>query len=201
MSGPAIRRSSKNKYREKSQRLRIIVTLLIVALVIVSGIAILSWNQKRFLAARVYELDSRLGVISEDLNEARDLIASQEAELRSVRTGRLPGLTPLELNTQVDVDQGYLYKLTFLESGVAENKQLEYHAILRNTGATPVVPRVKIVLFSKKGIQTAAAVIGDSELDTDGSPPTLKPGETRSFMSVLKTDPDAEAAYFLAEVY
>jgi len=128
------------------------------------------------------------------------LIAAQEAELRSLRTGRLPGLTPLELNSQVDVDQGYLHKLTFLESGVAENKQLEYHAILRNTSATPVVPRVKIVLFSKKGIQTAVAVIGDSELDAEGNAPTLKPGETRSYTSVLKTDPDAEAAYFLAEV-
>ncbi len=196
MSGPSIRRTSKKKSHQRIRHYKITLAVLTVVVVVMSGVSVFSWNQKRALKTQVFELNSQLRVANADLNEVRYMVASQEAELRSMRTGLLPGLTPLELDTQVNVDEGYLYKLTFLESGVADQKRLEYHAILRNTGETPVMPQVKVILFDRKGIQTGTILIGDSDLSSDGNASALKPGETRSYMSVLETEPNTESAYF-----
>ena len=203
MSGSSIRRSSKSKGRDKIGRLRLIVAALLIALVFAAGTAILARNQKAALAGRVFTLDSQLRAATSELLEAREMLAAQEAELRSLVSGRLPDLSPLKLNTQIDLNREYLHSLTFMESGVGDAKQLEYLAILKNSGTDTVSPQIKIILFDSKGIQTGATRIGEASSTAPGAPAaptTLEPGETRSYTAVLEKPPEIEYAYFMVEV-
>jgi hypothetical protein len=121
-------------------------------------------------------------------------------ELGALVKQRIPGVQGLEIDRLYDAKQGMVKKISFSESGVGADKKLTYYAVLKNTGSAPAEPKVRILLFDRKGLQTGSAAITREAATTPVEGNQLAPGETRTYSAPVDVIRRDAPRYFLIEV-
>lgn len=196
--GGGSRSQSKTK---KVGQLRFVAAVLVVLLMGTAMVAIYHWNKGDALNTEVLTLSTDLGHAQKELDKARELLRTQDNEISALMSRRIPGLAEMTFDNLVDVNDKYLRKMTFAQSGVGTDKVIEYHAVLENKGAAPVVPDVRIRLFDRMGLQTAVVKLGKEHAGGGVSVAELRPDETRTYSGPIPAERDAESKYFMIEVH
>ena len=192
-----VARHAKSRSRRKQIRnLKIAIGILIVGMIVLAT----GWT---FTRVKFQEEQQRSAAINTKLHKSQRLLGETKARLKDheqklteLVEGRLPGLSTIEYNKLVDINDQYLLNLTFSESGVAESKSLEYHAMLVNTSTRMVLPKVKIFFFDDLGLQVGAVEVKKDHATSDILLAEMEPGETRSYHSPITIERDAVPKYY-----
>ena len=185
---------------KKVNQLRLVATVLVVLLMGMTMVAIYHWTKVDVLATEVLSLSTDLGHAQKELEKARELLRTQDTEIGAMMGRRIPGVAELSFDNLVNVNDKYLRKVTFAQAGVGPNKAIEFHAVMENKGAAPVVPDVRIRLFDRMGLQTAVVKLGKEHAGAAGTVAELRPDETRTYSGSIPAERDAESRYFMIEV-
>jgi hypothetical protein len=192
--------SSSHGRTKKIGQLRLMVALLVV-LVMAAAMTALYYSVKAdALEGEVLSLSTDLSHTREELDETRDLLFQRDSEIGVMLARRIPGLTELSFDTLFSLDNKYMRKLTFSQSGVGQDKAIEFHAVLENKGSDPLLPDVKIVLFDRMGVQVGMVKIAREQSASTAALAELSPEETRAYSGLVPAERDAEPAYFLTQV-
>ncbi len=191
--------ASRSKTR-KIRKLTALVALLLVALVGVSMGWILAWAKLKLLESENLTLDVNLRQTTDQLQSVKARMLERDTALQAMVEKRIPGLAPLKYNKLMEVNDKYVLSVTFAESGVADSKAIEYHALLKNDTENIVAPHVKIFLFDELGVQTGVATLKKGDATGDVDIAELRPGETRSYNAKIDVDRHADPKYFLVQV-
>jgi hypothetical protein len=194
------RRARSRSKTKKIRRLTATIVLLILALVGVSVGWIVSAAKLEQRTTDFLALDAELRNTQKELEETGARLEQQEREIADLVANRLPDLTPLEVNKLVELNDRYLLSITFAESGVGKDKGIEYHAMLQNETSKPILPRVKLYLFDRLGIQVGATSLRNEDSTRTVDLTDLMPGETRSYHADIDIERDSKPDYFIVHV-
>jgi hypothetical protein len=195
--GGGSRSRSKTK---KIGQLRLLATGLVVLVMVAAMVATYHWSRVATLKTEVLSLSTDLGHAQKELEKARELLRTQDNEISAMMSRRIPGLAEMSFDNLVNVNDKYVRKITFAQSGMGPNKVIEFHAVLENKGSAPVVPDVRIRLFDRMGLQTALVKLGKEHASGDAAVAELRPDETRTYSGPIPAERDAESKYFMIEV-
>jgi hypothetical protein len=197
VEGGGSRSQSRTK---KIGELRLMVTGLLILLMVAAMVAIYYWAKVGPLDAEVLSLATDLSHAQKELDKARELLRTQDSEISAMMTRRIPGVAELTFDNLVNVNDKYLRKLTFNQSGVGQNKVVAFHAVLENKGRAPMLPDVRIHLFDRMGLQTGVVKLGKEHAGGDAALAELRPEETRTYSGPIPAERDAESKYFMVEI-
>jgi hypothetical protein len=200
-ASPAI--ASREPRRDRRRQLwvtRLAALAAIVASVILSMMLI---RAEFALDAYIFEggmLASQLKSAQGELEQAKQLIAAQEVELGALVKQRIPGVTRVENDQLYEIDNQYVKKLSFTETGIGADRRLAYYAVLKNSSEVAILPAVTILLFDHKGLQTGMARLTHDAATTPTDHDQLQPGETRAYSAPIDAIRKDAPAYFTVEV-
>jgi hypothetical protein len=123
----------------------------------------------------------------------RSLTLAQEQVAQLVKE-RLPGLRALELDRTIGIGEHHVRDVTFRRLQSPQKVTYEYKMVVENSSSTAVTPAVKVLLFDRLGVQLGRSQLVATEAE---KAPQLRPGEIRTFFSMVELDLDYEPAYFL----
>jgi hypothetical protein len=189
--------------RSRSGKLRNYQILSLLLGVIAVG-AIMAWAvvlaKLDIAETRADELDAELNRASRDLADLRAKLDERERDLVALVENRVPGMDALEYNKLLDVRKEYVLNISFAEAGIEGNKQLEYHAMLRNDTTGVVEPKVTVFLFDQYGLEVGAATLDKEDATQDYALAELRPGETRSYHEPIAVKRGAVPAYYMLHI-
>jgi hypothetical protein len=190
------RRARARSKSQKIRKLQVLVAVLVLALI---GFA-MAWTFNYALVQKkddqLLALDADLRRTKTELEGARSRLKERESEIAELVQGRVPGLRPILYNELLEVGEKYVVNLTFTESGVGEQKQLEFHTMLMNASDQMILPQLKIFLFDEFGVQAGMVELHKSFATGTAVLAELQPGETRSYHATIDVDRNATAKYF-----
>ena len=191
------RRSSSSKSRHSRTRLvQILGVALTISLAInlLIAITLASYVRKASLLSGV---GSSLRLELTDLSEQTELekiqIKTLKNEIKELTLNRLPGLTGLNYDEVLKVDEQYVKNIVFTRTGKKGTQLYEYKIVLENHDSA-LQPALKVVLFNRSGVQ-----VGMSELSNKiehGSITRLDQDEVRAHYAVVQLADKAEPEYF-----
>ncbi len=201
-SGNRHKRSAGSREAKLKSKL-LAARLIAIGAIVAATVLAMLWIRAHYARERA-DVESRnlaieLNQTKQELEQAKRLLAAHDVELGAIMRQRIPGVQPLEIDTLYDIDQRYLKKLSFTESGVGADKRLTYYAVLKNAGDTPIRPAAQIHLFDQNGLQIGLGKIA-VRAATTGSEPELQPGETRTYSAPIEAVRAGEPRYFLVEL-
>jgi hypothetical protein len=194
------RRARARSKTKKIFRLKLLSAALGLALIGVS----LGWI---LTAAKLEMVESEKMVLQADLRrteslleKARDRLKQREAELANAIQNRIPGLSVLEFNKLIDLNDKYVLNVIFADSGVGKEAFIEYHITLKNGTPGVVLPDVKIYLFDEFGLQVGITTLKKEDATRDVALAELTPGESRSYNAKIELERDAAPKYYMIYV-
>jgi hypothetical protein len=165
---------------------------LILGLVLIGG-------ERRTVEAQThlrYEQE-RVAQLEAELEDARQSLSLSQVEIEKLVEQRIPGLLKLELDRAIPLEAHHVVRdVTFSQLTGTEPDYYEFRAVVENRSPQTVTPTLKVLLFDGLGIQVGRSQVADSSLGGERFP-SLRPGEIRSFFSVIQPDLDREPVYFL----
>ncbi len=177
--------------RAKRQNTLLRVALFALTVTLVAGMI--------FGSMYLREAKQRLAAARQALEQTRTSLEATESdvermgeEMNALVEGRIPGLTPIDYDRVIPLDQDYVKNLVFTAITSNDSTRYEYRVVLHNR--TPVIarPLVKLFLFDRTGLQIALSEI---ELGDDA---VMKPDENLSHYDTFDiTLEGREPAYFL----
>ena len=151
----------------------------------------------RFLytSLRIEALTNQVNTVQEQLilkeNEnvkLKSSLAQSKDELKKVIAGRLPSVVRLEPDHVLEVKDDFIKNIVFTVVTQNRHKHYEYKLVVINPSRQIIVPKFKLLLFDKFGVQVGMdQVLKSAE---------LAPGESRSYSSRVELSMDDEPAYF-----
>ncbi len=186
--------------RRQIRRLKVVISILLVSLFVFAVGWILAWATLNEARRELAQTEIDLRKTERVLETTQSLLAEREQAIVDLIENRMPGLRSFENNKLVEVGDKYFLSVTFSETGVAESKTFEYHAVLVNGGQEMVLPRVAINFFDDRGLQVGAVELQQSHATTSLGPAELEPGETRSYHSRIDMVREANPKYFKIHV-
>lgn len=198
------RASEQDLSREKRKRqlwaTRGMALVAIIASVVLSMLLIRARSELATHDMESGTLATELNRAQGELVQTKQLVAAQEVELGALLKQRIPGVSNLELEKLYEVNNKYVKKLSFSETGVGADKRLAYYVVLKNSDELPVIPSVTVLLFDRKGLQTGMARVTREASTSPTEREQLQPGETRAYSAPVQTIRDDAPSYFLVEV-
>jgi cell division protein FtsB len=198
---PRIRRTrSSSSSRRKIRRLRLLAALLAAGLVVSAMLAVmLSFHVNR-LSRNEAQLRGAQQQLEGELAQANARITELTNDVRILLANRVPGIEELVFARQIELNDQYVKNITFVQSGLGNERTVEFSAVLHNGRTGPVLPRVTIVLFDEVGLQTGIARLDKSQTTTPADIPELQPGETRTYSAPIDLSRQTPSKYFVVEV-
>ena len=148
-----------------------------------------------YAGARIEELSSRAGSIQKQLllreKEIEELKADLEQsknELQELIKGRLPSVLKLEPDEVLEVKNDLVKNIVFTVINHDGSRQYEYKLVAENHSSKSIVPKFRLMLFDKYGVQIGIDQVLNGE--------ELAPGESRSYSSNVDFFMTEEPAYF-----
>lgn len=191
------RRSSSSKsHHSRTRLIQLLGVALTLSLVInlLIAITLASYVRKASLLSGV---SSSLRLEMTGLNEQAELktveIKTLKNEIKELTLNRLPGLTGLNYDEVLKVDEQYVKNIVFTRTGKKGAHLYEYKVVLENHGAA-LQPALKVILFNRSGVQ-----VGMSELSNkvdQGGITRLDQDEVRTHYAVVQLADKAEPEYF-----
>jgi len=177
-------------------RSRLLLGLL--ALVLVANLVIVL-----FLGLRLYllnnedaELRGELAKAQEELNQVKQELAKSLGDIESLLKGQLPGLTRIEYDQVVVLNEKYLKNIIFNKVNSKNLKGYEFRVVMQNDTLATIWPRFKINFFDEHGVHLSTVQAGD-EKEAPMQIDPLGPGEERAGSSaVIKLSDNEKMPYF-----
>ncbi len=138
--------------------------------------------------------------VEAELARAQERITSLNSDLQILLQNRIPGVDQLVYNRQIELNDQYVQSITFVESGLGNEKTVEFSTVLQNVRTGPILPKVTIVLFDEAGMQTGMAQLDRSHTITPVDIPEMQPGETRTYSTRIELNREQPSKYFVVEV-
>jgi hypothetical protein len=194
------RHSASRSKTKKIHRLTALVALLAVTLVMVSMGWIMAWAKLKKVESDNLSLDVNLRQTGGQLESLKARLLEREAAVQAMVEKRIPGLSLLEYNKVIGLNDKYVQNIRFAEAGTSNSRAIEYHVIVKNDTSDLVSPKVKIFLFDQFGIETGFAKLKSPDRTDDGRSEELQPGETRSYTGRMDIKRQAVSKFFLVQV-
>lgn len=158
-----------------------------------------------FLSVWVYGLNKENSQLKTDLVESEQRLAQIVPEhekfrkdLETLLQGRLPGLTGIEFDKVINLNDNYVRNIIFTEVHSKNETGYEFKIVLYNNTLQTIWPDFLIFFFDSHGIQVHSVKIGAGKLNYDVRVDPLAPGEIRSHTSVITlVDNNELPAFFM----
>jgi len=186
--------------RQKIKHLKLLATVLLALLVTVAVAASMLLFQVQRFRGDAEHFATEIAQRDNELAKAREKITQMSNDMRALLSNRIPGITELVTNRQVELNDKYFKNITFVRSGVGTSQTIEFSAVLENQTPDPVLPQVDIVLFDELGLQTGAARLDKSQTVTPVTMSELQPGETRTYSGRITLQRQTPSKYFVVDV-
>lgn len=186
--------------RRKIRRLRVLALALAAGMVasIVFSVVLYFHTQRLRSGETRFTVEQKQ--LEAELAEARERITELNNDLRILLANRIPGIDQLVFDRQIELNDQYVKNITFVQSGLGDEKTIEFSTVLHNGRTGPILPKVTITLFDENGLQTGIAQLDKSQTITPADIPELQPGETRTYSAQIDLQRQAPSRYFVVEV-
>lgn len=140
------------------------------------------------LSSRISSAQQQLVLKEKEVNELKSDLTNSKSELEKLIKGRLPTVTKLIPDRVLPVNSGLIKNIVFTVVTQDGSKQYEYKLVMQNHSQKIIVPKFRLLIFDKYGVQ-----IGMDQAITSEE---LGPGESRSYSSRIDFFMNEEPAYF-----
>ena len=148
-----------------------------------------------YAGSRIEELSSRASAVQEKLflkekevEELKANLTKSKNELEALINGRLPSVIKLEPDKVLAVNNDLIKNIVFTVVTQDGVRQYEYKLVVENQSRKMIVPKFRLLIFDKYGVQ-----IGIDQVLTGDE---LAPGESRSYSSKVEFFMKEAPAYF-----
>ena len=148
-----------------------------------------------YAGSRIEELSSRASAVQEKLflkekevEELKANLTKSKNELEALINGRLPSVIKLEPDKVLAVNNDLIKNIVFTVVTQDGVRQYEYKLVVENQSRKMIVPKFRLLIFDKFGVQ-----IGIDQVLTGDE---LAPGESRSYSSKVEFFMKEAPAYF-----
>ncbi len=149
------------------------VVFTIIAVVSLFGYRLYSLNKDNS------DLRSNLTNSQEEVRKLKADVEKFQKDLDALLKGQLPGLTKIDYDRVIPINQNYLNNISFNRVNNRNIRGYEFRVTMRNDTLSTIWPKIKINFFNKHGLQMNFIQVGvekDSFMQVD----TLNPGEERA---------------------
>ena len=161
---------------------------LLVTLVILFLSFVYSSSRIEALSTLSDSLQQQLFRKTKEVDELKSNLAQSKKELEDLIKGRLPSVIKLVPDKVLAVNSDFIKNIVFTIVTPDRSKQYEYKLVVENRTHKTIVPKFRLLIFDKYGVQIGI----DQVLTSD----ELAPGESRSYSSKVDFFMKQEPAYF-----
>lgn len=140
------------------------------------------------LSSRVDSLQQELFLKNKQADELASSLAQTKKQLEKLVKGRLPSVMKLEPDKVLEVNKDSIKNIVFTVVNHDGSKQYEYKLVLENHAKTVIVPKFRLLIFDKYGVQIGVDQVSTAE--------ELDPGDSRSYSSKVDFFMNEVPAYF-----
>ena len=177
-------RSSRHT-RMKIWGLSFALLIMFVILFITSAYTSARINQ---LSIQVSSNQEQLLLKEKEINELKSQLTQSKDELEKLIKGRLPAVMKLVPDQVLTVNKDFIKNIVFTVLTQNDSKHYEYKLVVENLSHKIIVPKFRLLIFDKSGVQIGMDQVLRGE--------ELAPGESRSFSSKIDFFMTEEPAYF-----
>jgi len=180
------RRSSRSHHSQlKIWALTLALLVTIVILIISSA-----YNSSRIekLSTRASDTQEQLFLKEQEVDNLKAQLAQSKNELEKYIEGRIPSVMKLEPDQVLTVDKDIIKNIVFSVVTQNSSKVYEYKLVVENLSRENIVPKFRVLVFDKYGVQIGIDQVLNGE--------ELAPGESRSFSSKVDFFMKNEPVYF-----
>ena len=180
------RRSRSSRHtRMKIWGLSFALLIMFVILFITSAYTSARINQ---LSIQVSSNQEQLLLKEKEINELKSQLTQSKDELEKLIKGRLPAVMKLVPDQVLTVNKDFIKNIVFTVLTQNDSKHYEYKLVVENLSHKIIVPKFRLLIFDKSGVQIGMDQVLRGE--------ELAPGESRSFSSKIDFFMTEEPAYF-----
>ncbi len=161
---------------------------LLVTLVILFISFVYSGSRIESLSNQVNTVQKQLFLKETELEELKSNLGQSKNQLEELIKGRLPSVMKLVPDKVLAVNSDFIKNIVFTVVTPDGSKQYEYKLVVDNSTHKTIVPKFRLLIFDKYGVQIGI----DQVLTAD----ELAPGESRSYSSRVDFFMKEEPAYF-----
>lgn len=183
-------RRSRRSLRSRHSRLKIwaltfVLLVMIVILIISSAYSSLKIEK---LSNRIVDVQEMLHVKEQEVEDLESQLVYSKNELEKYIEGRIPSVMSLYPDQVLVVEKDIIKNIVF--SVVTQNgsEVYEYKLVVENLTKENIVPKFKVLIFDKYGVQIGIDQISEGD--------ELAPGESRSYSSKVEFSMKSEPVYF-----
>lgn len=172
--------------------LGVLVLVLVTSIIIVLffGIRIYLLNQENS------ELKVEVRKAQEEVEQLKPALEKSLAEITSLLKGQLPGLTKIEYDQVIALNEKYLKNIIFNKVNTKNFKGYEFRIVMQNDTLATIWPRFKVHFFDEHGVHINTVQASDEKESLMKINP-LGPGEERSDSSAtIKLLDNEKMPYF-----
>jgi len=177
------RRSSRDRHHW-SDRSKLLLGLLALVLVANLFIVLLLGLRIHLLDKENTELRVESAKAQEELNTVKPALAKSLGEIESLLKGQLPGLTRIEYDQVIGLNEKYLKNIIFNKVNSKNLKGYEFRVVMQNDTLNTIWPRFKVHFFDEHGVHISTVQAGE-EKDALIKVDPLGPGEERAGSSAI----------------
>lgn len=161
---------------------------LLITLVILFISFVYSSSRIEALSTRADAVQKELFLKNKEVDEMKSNLAQSKNELEELIKGRLPSVMKLVPDKVLAVNKDLIKNIVFTVVKQDGSKHYEYKLVMENRNRTRIVPKFRLLIFDKYGVQIGLDQVLTSE--------ELAPGESRSYSSRVDFFMKEEPAYF-----
>ena len=140
------------------------------------------------LSTQVDTVQKQLFLKNTELDELKSNLSQSKNQLEDLIKGRLPSVIKLVPDKVLAVNSEFIKNIVFTVVTPDGSRQYEYKLVVENPTHKTIVPKFRLLIFDKYGVQIGI----DQVLTAD----ELAPGESRSYSSRVDFFMKEEPAYF-----
>lgn len=185
-------RTHRSGRSRSSRHSRLKIWALSFALLVTVAILIVSLA---YSSSRIEELSRGADVMQAQLiakekqvNDMNSRLTQSKTELEELIKGRLPTVIKLVPDQVIAVNSDSIKNIVFSVVNHDGSRQYEYKLVVENRSRNIIVPKFRLLIFDKSGVQIGVDQVVSSE--------ELAPGESRSYSSRVDFFMKEDPAYF-----
>ena len=161
---------------------------LLMAVVVLFITFVYTSSRIKALSSRADIIQHQLFVKEQEVDDLKSRLSQSKNELDNLIEGRLPSVMRLVPDQVLAVNSDVIKNIVFTEVNEGGSKLYEYKLVVENRSHKIMVPKFRLLIFDKYGVQIGMdQVLRDEE---------LAPGESRSYSSKVDFFMEEEPMYF-----